>query len=939
MNISYNFGMVDLVHFGHMRSIKKAAENADLMVFGLVSDEAADAWFGSHISNESERTEVIKGIRYVDRVISQKTFDPLENLKSLHNEFPEAVITLFHGDEWGLLSAKRFIESIGGKTVKLDYYEKLSLSRIAESISKRQTTADVSRNNFISTKASTLLYLKDILQKSQIEDSYIVNVGEYKYTHDTIVREVQEYFKCGKLVVRSSSKREDAFETSNAGHFLSVLDVDCSEFTSVDDAIKSVIASYGEGIENDEQVLIQRQTDGVLISGVVFTRDIQRNRPYYVINFDDNGSTDSVTSGMSNKTTWIYHDTAREEVPSKWFKLMESVWEIEDTFPGVLLDIEFAITKSQVIIFQVRPLAAAYKYADVSDKKDFVFARDKVIEKYDGLSRCELSLFSDMAFWNPSEIIGDNPKSLDYSLYRYIITHDAWDGITSLGYRHTDGDLMFRFGNKPYISVEKSFKALTPQDISEELNRKLQAYYAERFIKDPSSHDKIEFEIVLNTFDFSLDSRLEKLKKAEFGDAEIDELDKSLRDITENVISDYDIILEDDLSDLNKLEEIRLDIQNIIKKNTDIRSIAKSVQTLLDAISTYGTPQFSRQARCAFIAKSLCNSLLKEGYVLSDEYNRFISSIRTIAVEYDEDLSKVETGEMTYTGFLHKYGHLRAGTYNIRIPRYDQMGDMLFAQRENEERNNKAGADTDNNGVSEDIDKIIEFAITRAQNDSGFTLVEADRIVKFIRQATAQREYFKLIFSKSLSFALELIATMGRMVGISRKDLSYLELQEIFSAQFYENNGKLAEYWMLLINRRKEIFATNSELILPSIITSSVDFDIIEPVNIRPNFITDNKVLAETIVLGNDDMNTKDDIEGKVVCVEQADPGFDWIFSKNIAGLVTKFGGAASHMAIRCAEFNLPAVIGCGGDMFDTIIDAKKVLLDCKHEKIEVYRG
>lgn len=36
-------------------------------------------------------------------------------------------------------------------------------------------------------------------------------------------------------------------------------------------------------------------------SGVIFTRDVDSNLPYYLINYDDGGSTDSVTSGSGGK--------------------------------------------------------------------------------------------------------------------------------------------------------------------------------------------------------------------------------------------------------------------------------------------------------------------------------------------------------------------------------------------------------------------------------------------------------------------------------------------------------------------------------------------------------------------------------------------------------------------------------------------------------------
>ena len=68
--------------------------------------------------------------------------------------------------------------------------------------------------------------------------------------------------------------------------------------------------------------------------------------------------------------------------------------------------------------------------------------------------------------------------------------------------------------------------------------------------------------------------------------------------------------------------------------------------------------------------------------------------------------------------------------------------------------------------------------------------------------------------------------------------------------------------------------------------------------------------------------------------IENADPGFDWIFTKNPAGLITKYGGMASHMAIRCAELNLPAAIGCGDILFENLKSSSKISLDCKNKDI-----
>ena len=87
------------------------------------------------------------------------------------------------------------------------------------------------------------------------------------------------------------------------------------------------------------------------------------------------------------------------------------------------------------------------------------------------------------------------------------------------------------------------------------------------------------------------------------------------------------------------------------------------------------------------------------------------------------------------------------------------------------------------------------------------------------------------------------------------------------------------------------------------------------PVNeARPNFITSKKVEGEVVNL---ELETDEDLMDKIVMIPKADPGYEWIFTKGIKGFITKYGGVASHMAIRCAEFEIPAAIGCGEKIYD----------------------
>ena len=100
----------------------------------------------------------------------------------------------------------------------------------------------------------------------------------------------------------------------------------------------------------------------------------------------------------------------------------------------------------------------------------------------------------------------------------------------------------------------------------------------------------------------------------------------------------------------------------------------------------------------------------------------------------------------------------------------------------------------------------------------------------------------------------------------------------------------------------------------------------------HPNFITHNKITAACIHLSVDDSSPA--LAGKIVLIENADPGYDWVFTKNLSALITKYGGVASHMSIRCAEIGLPAAIGCGEILFEKLKSAHKILLDCKNKEI-----
>ena len=64
----------------------------------------------------------------------------------------------------------------------------------------------------------------------------------------------------------------------------------------------------------------------------------------------------------------------------------------------------------------------------------------------------------------------------------------------------------------------------------------------------------------------------------------------------------------------------------------------------------------------------------------------------------------------------------------------------------------------------------------------------------------------------------------------------------------------------------------------------------------KPNFITNKKIVANIKKFNK--KNKNDNYKDKIIMLEVADPGYDWLLSYPIAGIITKYGGANSHIAI-----------------------------------------
>ena len=208
----------------------------------------------------------------------------------------------------------------------------------------------------LGTKAESLSRLRPVLKSAIIEDQICFTVGEWRSSRTNLVEKIHRFSH--EVVVRSSAQGEDSFGQSMAGQFHSELGVKTADAKVLKKSIDAVISSYQTDDENN-QVLVQPMLNGVIASGVAFTRTLNQFSSYYVINYDDStGSTESITAGsaIEDKTIVVRRGSSYASVPTLIQSLLVALQELESVLKVDFLDVEFAFTNDGLHVLQVRPM-------------------------------------------------------------------------------------------------------------------------------------------------------------------------------------------------------------------------------------------------------------------------------------------------------------------------------------------------------------------------------------------------------------------------------------------------------------------------------------------------------------------------------------------------------------------------------------------------------
>lgn len=764
-----------------------------------------------------------------------------------------------------------------------------------------------------STKAGTLISLRGRLRHAHIAPLVRFTVDEWRRDRAAYRTDITAKAGSAPWIVRSSCAREDGVAASNAGAFLSVPEVAPED---LDTAIDRVIESYGNADPIDE-VLVQPMLRDVLRSGVAFSHDPNTCAPYRVINWNDGADTAAVTGGMDGRI-W-QQAAAAPSRPDNWIsKVLDLLEELLTYSQNTPVDCEFAFTRDgdgeRLWLLQARPLilarapeseaAQAARLSRIAGK----IARGMRPHPF---LKGHRTVFGVMPDWNPAEMIGVRPKPLALSIYRELVTDSIWAYQRhNYGYRNLRSfPLMPHFHGLPYIDVRLSFNSFVPADLDEDLADRLVDHYIEVLLSRPALHDKVEFEIVFSSYTLDLPERMRRLRDAGFSETDRTALADSLRRLTNRILHPKEGLWRQDAAKLDQLEFRRE------KLKASSADALERIYWLLEDVKRYGTLPFAGLARAGFIAVQMLKSLVSVGVFTPANYDEFLAGVSTVSGRLAHDRAALDKD-----AFLARYGHLRPGTYDILSPRYDEAPHLYF------DWNAPVAAPAGSRplSITETQMGAVRDLLAEHRLDSNPT-----EFFEFLKSAIELRESSKFLFTRSLSDALALIAAYGESIGFSRDDLAFADIgvfREIHIAAS-EPHEALARSIEDGRKRYDETLRTS----LPPVIAHPEDVWGFEWPATEPNFITQRQVTAG--VSGYGDRNA---LAGAIVCIPNADPGFDWIFAYPIVGLVTAWGGANSHMAIRAGELGLPAVIGAGETLFARWSAAKRLHIDCAGRRVEI---
>jgi phosphoenolpyruvate phosphomutase len=139
VTIGYVAMVGDLFHGGHLNILRHAKVYSQIVVVGVLTDEAVSSYKREPVVNFEERCQLISQIKFIDIIIPQYSLSYADNLRLVRPKY------VFHGKDWrhGVQKSTReevmgVIQEFDGKLIEPNCHEGVSTSQIIEGIQSRE---------------------------------------------------------------------------------------------------------------------------------------------------------------------------------------------------------------------------------------------------------------------------------------------------------------------------------------------------------------------------------------------------------------------------------------------------------------------------------------------------------------------------------------------------------------------------------------------------------------------------------------------------------------------------------------------------------------------------------------------------------------------------------------------------------------------------------
>jgi phosphohistidine swiveling domain-containing protein len=738
-------------------------------------------------------------------------------------------------------------------------------------------------------KSATLDWLSTRVRASRIPAGIRIDWSEWRARRTHGLERIRAALASPLVVARSDRADEDDAAESRAGRYRSCLDVRLDDTAALAAAVDAVFASYGR-TRADDGVLIQEQIAPVRAAIVASTHGLPDGAPYYALSVSHGARSDAVTRGDGDVETWyVARDrTSGASLPEPVRACLDALIELETLAALVPCEGEIVLEQTGLPwVVQLRRLPIA-----VGDERAVAALRRRT--EADIVAERDVPLLGMMPDWNPAELLGEHPRPLALDIFDRVIARRAWRlGRSALGYsRRNPSPLLRVHAGRPYVDVAASFRSLLPAALDDKLGERLVAAWIARLEAEPALHDKVEFDVAMSAVVCRFDATFDTRHGGLFTKSERNALRKALLPITRRA--------------LDASLTLRLGARFATPSSPPaIEPLA--IRQYLGAIERGIAAAFATAARQAFVAEALLRAAVDAGALTASRLLAIKRTVETIATEFHAAWS---AGGGDRSALMQRFGRQRAGTFELCAPTLTDVAASL------------ADADATSppaDAPSFSLDPAEIADLSQALDECGLALAPEALVAQYARAVRA-RELGKFALADRVSAVLEALACLAQQRGIGREEAGWLSLDALLAP--HADGATLSEQ----AHAARELHALESQLRMPLLI-GRASLDVVAFLPGRPNFLGHGRAHGRPVVADAHSRPEHVPLHA-MLAIASADPGFEWMFLHRPAAIVTAYGGPNSHIAIRCVELGIPALLGVGPEAFRRIASAARLMID-----------